>query len=57
MHLLTKYTNSILRSVAVRLSCIQDVWCLKVKQEIRPVQVYNNKRDELSAVLVPTNIR
>jgi hypothetical protein len=32
INLLTKYTKSILWRVAERLPCIQDAWCLKVKQ-------------------------
>ena len=30
MYLFTKYIKSVLWGVAVRLSCIQDAWCLKV---------------------------
>jgi len=32
MYLLTKYIKRVLWGIAVRLSCIQDAWCLKVKQ-------------------------
>jgi len=33
MYLLTKYIKSVLWGVAIRLSYIQDAWCLKVKSD------------------------
>jgi len=38
MYLLTKYIKSVLWGVAVRLSYIQDAWCLKAKdsESVKP---------------------
>ena len=58
MYLLTKYIKSVLWGVAVRLSYIYDVWCLKVKES----EIYNCEVSSLSkfvfyCIYVTTGIR